>query len=129
MTGLAHERREARNGSVYVFIGWLVAVSEILILIGSLLVMWAGLKTNGQLFTETLENTRRETWAVGSGLAIAAVAGSLGYFLIRFVKTRSGGSLVLGQFVLMLLIIGLAVWFHRAIPVPPGTYTTGIPAY
>lgn len=116
-------------GCLHVAAAWVIAIGELVTVAGGLLFMYAGLKINGQVFTEMLEKTRLVTWEFGSGLVIVAGAGASAYFLVRVVVTRSGIGMLLAQLTLLLVIAGLVAWFHGAIPVPPGWYGRGIPAY
>jgi hypothetical protein len=64
-------------------------------------------------------------------VAIAAGSGAGVYFLLRFVRTRSpaSGLVLLVQLALLLLTILLVIWFHGAVPLPPGIHSKGIPSY
>ena len=84
--------------------------------------MYLGMKTNGQVFTETLEQTRRETWLAGATVAGLVTAVPLAYALAK----RRPGLLAFETAVLAVVIV-LGVYFHHLIPVPPGTYSSGIP--
>jgi hypothetical protein len=127
---LTRQQRE-QSGCFSVISGWLIVIAEIIIVVCCMAVMYAGLKTNGQVFTETLEATRRKTWEDGSVLAIAAGIGAAAYFLFRLLRARSDAGYValFAQLVLLLLIIGLVMWFHGAVPLPAHIHGRGIPSY
>jgi cytochrome bd-type quinol oxidase subunit 2 len=114
-------------GCLHVAVTWLLGIGELLTLACCLLAMYLGMKTNGQVFTETIEKTRRATWDIASGVGLTVSCVALVYFIFRYVVTRKGILVLLAQVVVMALAIVIVVSFHGAIPVPPGTQTTGIP--
>jgi hypothetical protein len=98
---------------------WALGVGELLVLAVAFLVMFVGLKVNGQVFTEMLPKTRRFTWEVGSVTSLAVTCGVFVVFLARSLVTRRGLLLLLTQAVLVAIVIGVVVWFRGALPVPP----------
>jgi hypothetical protein len=102
-------------------------LGQLVVIAVAMLVMTAGLKTNGMVFTEVMTKTRRLTWEIGSIVALVTAGGFLAYLIARAMATRRGVLAILVQVILVCVVASLAAWFHRAIPVPPGTHTTGIP--
>lgn len=130
-SGDAGGRQADRSGCFSVLAGWLVFIAEVVIAAGCAAVMFAALKTNGQVFTEALEATRIQTWEAASALAIAAAGGASAYFLARLFRAPSQEHvlLLLMQLAWLLLTIRLVIWFHGAVPVPAGIHSRGIPSY
>jgi hypothetical protein len=97
-------------------------VAQMIVLLVCSGAMYLGMKTNGQVFTETLESTRRETWLVSVSVSALVSVGVLAYALAR----HRVGLLTFEIIVLAIVIIG-AVYFYHLIPVPAGAHTRGIP--
>jgi fatty acid desaturase len=83
--------------------------------------MSAALETNYQVFTEMMVSDRRETWLTAVIVMAVVTAGALAYALVR-----RRLPLVVFEVAAVVVVVLLAVYFHHAIPVPPGSQSPGI---
>jgi len=96
---------------------------QIAVVLCSIVIMAAGLESNGMWYTATLEKTRYEVWLIPSGLALFAVITCLGCFYGLYRSTGRGLWLVWFQIVVTVAVVAMVTGFHGAIPVPPGIYS------
>jgi dolichol kinase len=98
-----------------------LVTAQVIIVLLCVGVMNAALETNNQVFTETMESDRRETWLTAVIVMAVVAAGALAYALVR----RSL-PLVVFEVAAVVIVVLIAAHFHHAIPVPPGTQSPGI---
>jgi len=96
---------------------------QIAIVLGCIVIMAAGLESNGMWYTATLEKTRDEVWLIPSGLALFAVITCLGCFYGLYRSTGRGLWLVWFQVLVIVAVVVMVTGLHGAIPVPPGTHS------
>jgi len=109
--------------------GWQIVIScllwagQLVVLAVCLVIMLAGLESNGMWYTAVLEKTRFDVWLLGSAVALLTVITGLGSFYGLYQVTRRGLGAVLAQAVLTVAVIVVVIGFHSAVPVPPGTHS------
>jgi hypothetical protein len=109
--------------------GWEIALdcviclAELLAVLACLAVMLAVLKSNGMWYTAVLERTRFSVWAGASGVALLTVISCLAGFYGRYRVAGHSLGLVWLELVATAMVVAVVIWFHGAVPVPPGTHS------
>jgi hypothetical protein len=109
--------------------GWEIALdcviclAQLVAVVACFVVMLAALKSNGMWYTATVESTRFNVWIGGSGVALLTVISCLAGLYGRYRVAGHGLSLVWLETVATAVVLAVVIWFHGAVPVPPGTHS------
>jgi len=102
--------------------GCLVWGGQMAVIVACIIVMSVTLKANGTMITPLLESTRMRIWVMASAFALLMAVGVLAGYYGRYRVTGRGLRAIWVQVVVVAAVIALVVFFHSAVPVPPGAH-------
>lgn len=106
-------------------VGCLVWGGQIVVIAACIIVMSVTLKGNGTMITPLLESTRMRIWVLASAFALLMAVGVLAGYYGRYRITGRGLRAIWVQVVVVAAVLALVVFFHSAVPVPPGAHGVG----